>query len=395
MKNIDKIYQYLLMLLFFVVPFEHSARALPNILLIALVVIFPFVTTRKSVLKIKKEWLSIVAFIALLALNTIIFGRHTDWGMLVKVLYVPLLLLLTSVSQNKNKLLAAFVYGVFLLFLTSSAMIGWQFFNQNNFVLTNGEGVNDYLFGHRPYIGFMYVMAMFFAVYLLTVSNDKKHRVFYGISAVCFAGFVFFIAARLSTLSVLLAVVLSFFYFSKKIKIPYQWITVALGLLVVLFYGLSDNLADRFFLNNEKINFVIAEPRYYIWDCAYQIFPSEITQFLFGQGYENTEIALVECYQQKENFLDAEHKQWFIDGRFNTHNQFLDFFLSQGFIVVFLSICSFAYLLLRYRKKFFAIGLIGSLLLFFMVENVLTRQLGSILTAFLLCFVFSQKGDNN
>src|SRR5690606_33030693 len=114
-------------------------------------------------------------------------------------------------------------------------------------------------------------------------------------------------------------------------------------------------LSKRFFIGDEKVNFITAEPRYYIWDCAYTIMSDNPKEIVFGKGYYQTENDLALCYQQKENYLDAEHKQWFIDSKFNTHNQFLDFYLSQGIIVLCLSLLFFCYLFIIGRKDFFSV----------------------------------------
>lgn len=388
MKNAEKIYNYLFAIFCLTIPFQHFAKVLPNILLILLTIFFPYRQIKKSVSRFKKELIYLFSLVGVIAVNTLIFHRWEDFSLIVRLLYIPLMIILFSPIKGLKTSLKAFVVGSFFLLSVSAVLIGLKIINDSSFAIANGEGVNDLLFGHRPYLGFMYLMATFFSFYLAINSTQKILRILYIFAGIIFMTYIILIAARLSALSLLISLFLALIYFSKKIRFNLKWLFFVPLFLAVLFYGFSDNLAKRFYVDDENINFIIAEPRYYIWDCAYQIKPSNSIKILFGQGYINTENALAACYQQKDNFLDAEHKQWFIDSRFNTHNQFFDLYLSQGIVAFLLSVFMFLYLLVTTRKDFFSFGLVISLLLFFMVENVLIRQFGCLLIGLLLSFVF-------
>lgn len=387
MKQIERIYPYLFAIFCFVIPFEHSARALPNILLLLLVVFFPYQNLKKSIKRFKKELIYSFLLIGIITINTLLFQRWEDFDIIFRLLYIPLIIILFSPIKNPKYSLNAFVFGVFLLCCLSAFLITINMIKDSSFALANGEKVNELLFGHRPYLGFMYLIAAYFSFFLATESSDKIKRILYTIVGVFFVGFIFFIAARLSTLAVFVSLLIAAVYYVKKIKISTKWLVLGSALFFTLFFSLSSNLSKRFYIHDENINFIQAEPRYYIWDCVYETKPVNFKQILFGKGYEKTQNDLVICYQHKENFLDSEHQQWFIDSRFNTHNQFLDFFLSQGILVGLLSIIYFVNLMAFTRKDFFSFGLIIAVLLFFLVENVLTRQIGSILTALVISFV--------
>lgn len=391
MKIIDKIYSYLFLLFCFILPFEHSAKALPNIILLLLVTAYPFHSLRANIKTLKKELIAILLFIAVIVANNLIFQRWEDFSIIARLFYIPMILILSSPIKNIKPCLTAFVTGAFALCSISSVLIIIKIFNDSNFSLVNGEGVNDLLFGHRPYLGFMYLMVTFFAFYLAVKSSKKTLQILYVIAGIGFISFIFLIAARLSAFSVLISMILALIYFARKIKINSRWFVGIPLFIIVLGTVFSGNLAKRFYINDEKINFILAEPRYYIWDCAYNILPDNPKEIIFGKGYQQTQNELTMCYRQKDNFLDAEHKQWFINSQFNTHNQFLDLFISQGIIACLLSLLFFSYLMITTRKDFFSLGLTVAFLLFFIVENVLIRQFGCILIALLLCFVFRQK----
>lgn len=311
--------------------------------------------------------------------------------MISKLFYIPIILALSSLIQNFKPYLIPFIAGAFLILSVSAFLLGLEILKNNEFELTNGEHINRFLLGERPYLGFIYLGSACFSFYLSTSSQKRAQRIAYIILGSIFIGFIFLIAARIAVLSALISSVLALFYFVKRIKFNYSWLFL-IPLLMVVFFSFSDNLAKRFYINDENISFFRAEPRYYIWDCVYTIMPENPKELIFGKGYAQTENELTECYRQKDNFLDPEHKQWFIDSKFNTHNQFFDLFLSQGIIILIMFFYFFLYLMVNYKDHFFALSLVLSAFLFFSVENVLTRQIGCMLIAFVLCFVFKNKG---
>jgi len=122
-----------------------------------------------------------------------------------------------------------------------------------------------------------------------------------------------------------------------------------------------------------------------IWKCSWL---SIQDHWLIGVGTGNTREILEACYHtyQQVEFFDTE---------FNTHNQFMHFWLTGG-IFSFLALIIFFGLILRkaWRKKnydllYFClfIGLI------FLTENYFSRQFGMMFTSFFL-FSLHYRGDH-
>lgn len=388
MKHIDKIYNFLFVLLCFIIPISGLAKAVPNILIIALVVLFPFHSSRNAIKSIKRELLFLLLFILIIALNTLLFQRFEDMNIISRLVFIPLLLVLATPVKNFKACLSSFVIGAFFILLMSSIQMGLTSL-ESKVELVNGAKISEFLMGERPYLGFIYLISVCFSVYLGVNTNHKYLRILYISLAVLFAAFIFIIAARIAALSVVLGLVLSLFYFLRKIKNK-AMLLIGISVFGFLIYGLSGNMIKRFYVGNEYVNVITADPRYYIWDCVIQISSGNTSDMLFGKGYYGVENELVECYTTKNNFLEAEQQQWFIDSRFNTHNQFFDIFLSQGLFAILLLCFFFLYLAFISRKSFFMLSLVLFLFLFFMVENVLTRQLGCMLVGFVLCFILRQ-----
>lgn len=391
MKHIDKIYNYLFVLLCFIIPISGLAKAVPNILIIALVVLFPFHSSRNTIKSIKKELLFLLGFILVIVLNTLLFQRFEDMSIISRLVFIPLFIALAIPVKNFKACLSSFVFGAFSILLLSSIQIGLISL-ESKVELVNGAKIAEFLMGERPYLGFIYLISVCFSVYLGVNSNHKYLRTLYIGLAVLFATFIFIMAARIAALSVVLGLVLSLFYFLRKIKNK-AMLLIGISVFGFLIYGLSGNMIKRFYVGNEYVNVITADPRYFIWDCVIQISSSNTSDMLFGKGYYGVENKLVECYTTKNNFLEAEQQQWFIDSRFNTHNQFFDIFLSQGILATLLFCFFFLYLAFISRKNFFMLSLVLFLFLFFMVENVLTRQLGCMLVGFVLCFILRQQAN--
>lgn len=388
MKHIDKIYNYLFVLLCFIIPISGLAKAVPNILIIALVVLFPFHSSRNAIKSIKKELLFLLVFILVIVLNTLLFQRFEDMSIISRLVFIPLFIALAVPVKNFKACLSSFVFGAFSILLLSSIQIGLISL-ESKVELVNGAKITEFLMGERPYLGFIYLISACFSVYLGINSNHKYLRILYISLAALFAAFIFIMAARIAALSVVLGLVLSLFYFLRKMKNK-AILLIGIPIFGLLMYGLSGNIIKRFYVGNEYVNVITADPRYYIWDCATQMSVENTSDLLFGKGYYGVENELAECYTTKNNFLEAEQQQWFIDSRFNTHNQFFDIFLSQGILATLLFCFFFLYLAFISRKNFFILSLVLFLFLFFMVENVLTRQLGCMLVGFVLCFILRQ-----
>jgi len=390
-KNIDKTYSYLLLLFCFVLPFTHIAKAVPNIILILLTILFPFHSLKNLVKSIQKELLAILLFIVIIAINTLFFKRWEDLKELIRLAYIPLIIILFFPTKEIKPYLKSFLFGAFLLLVLSSIQLGLKFVREGNLDIAVGEEVNKILLGERPYLGFLYFMASCFSFYSYTSASKKWHRIVYFVLGLLFAFFIFMIAARIMLLAIAFSIVLAFFYFDIKLSFIIKTIGIVSLFSIGLLYSFSDNIVKRFYIENEYVNVITADPRYHIWDCAYRILPDNPQEFLFGKGTTKTNNELLECYHQKNDFINELQQEWFIKSGFNTHNQFFDLLLSEGIFVLALCLFFFVYAVIKNRKNFFVLSLLLAIFLFFSVENVLKRQMGCMLIAFMLYFVFKEK----
>jgi O-antigen ligase len=183
-----------------------------------------------------------------------------------------------------------------------------------------------------------------------------------------------------------LTVLRQFYGPQKRIRLL---ITSGIFLSVVLFAYLKfqpsekENTNDIEILSKIKYNnaYLPIGYRTIIWDCALKI-SSQSTNKLFGIGFKETSNQLVSCYGDVIN--DEPTKQKFITKRFNTHNQYIDFYLSSGLVSLILFISVLLFLLIKYHDNFYPTALIVTIILFGMVENYFHRQVGAYYIGFIL-----------
>lgn len=394
MKNSDKIYNFLFALLCFVIPLSGQAKAVPNILIIPLVLLFTFHSQKKNILLYKKELGFLLLFILIILTNTILLNRFEDLSMISRLCLIPVLLALSTPIQNFKTPSIFYTLGALSILVASAINITSEYID-NTLDLTNGAHINDLILGERPYLGFIYLTSAILSSYLGYNSKNNIKRITLISLSFIFIGFIYLIAARVAAISSIIVIGLSIFYYLKN---PRQYLVFFVSLIVffALLFLFSDNLSKRFYLSEDSnITFLEAEPRYYIWDCAYQIKPDNLTDLVFGNGYELTEKKLKKCYELKNNFFEEEQKQWFINSGFNTHNQYLDLLLSQGIICTVILLGGIIYLFITNRKIYFSTALICSSSLFLLVENTFTRQIGCMLIAFILCFISNSSKNKN
>jgi len=119
------------------------------------------------------------------------------------------------------------------------------------------------------------------------------------------------------------------------------------------------------------------------WQCVLEVMQNKE---LFGIGFTNKEKVLMSCYHE-HNMIKAEASM------LNAHNEYLDFFLTLGYIgVLALLIYFINALFLAYDFKQVAHFLIISLIaLYSLTENIFTRQKGVMITSITYLLIYSAR----
>tara|TARA_R110002020_G_scaffold410898_1_gene620598 strand:+ start:407 stop:1576 length:1170 start_codon:yes stop_codon:yes gene_type:complete len=376
----------------FALPLDRYAPALPNIILIFLLGSFPFIIKKEDfkILK-RKEVLLLGLLITYVVINSMLFQDFTqDLKFTQKIASTLLPVILFLPIKYTNNLKISLIISVLCCILYSLFQICIYYINSGSFEFSSGGVINEILPVERLYLGFICVLSVVLSISLLR-KNQVKYRCLYFNILLC-SIFVFLIVSRIAVILLLILFFIQIFYTRYRRKFAmFFFLFIAVATIA---FTTNKNLNQRFFYSQstQKQKGYIEllkqwEPRFLIWDCSYNIITTNDI-WITGLGFSKTKDYLVSCY--KEVVKQDRRRKYFVESRFNTHNQFIDFWLSAGVLSTIIFMCFFAFLFLKNRKLFFQTALILSLLLFSSVENIFHRQLGCYLFGIILVFLVNE-----
>jgi len=385
------IYPFAFLLLYFIIPFDEYIRALPNLLLGIIVVAFPFIVEKSDFKKIiRKPALLFLVFFGFLALNSLFFGRlEEDFYILKKILISVGLVLLYIPVHDFKKIEKAIIYSSLAAMLFSLVHV----FLLNDTGSFEFKNPLDILLIDRLYLGLLSVLSILVSYNSLKPKFDPNNQYNVG-NIILNIAFIFIIGSRVAIVILLAILILRQFYGAqKKIRLLITGAICGIAILSVFAFN-ANGVKNYFFDTDVKIEESYGGQRSLHWefreiilDCAANIGISEGTN-LFGIGFKTTNNRLVECYN--ESISNAKTKDWFLSQKFNSHNQFMDLYLSSGLIGFLLFISIGLALFIQYRKQFFPIALMLTITIFGIAENFFNRQMGAYYFGFVLIVLFSQ-----
>ncbi len=132
--KLASIYHYLFLILCFVIPFQKISSALPNIILIGLVILFPFVVLKQHIKRLKTpEVFVYVALFLFLVINMLIFQDIGKEINIIKKIATPIIILLlyapiTNVTSIKKTL----ILSCFTAIVISTLRIALFYFSETS-----------------------------------------------------------------------------------------------------------------------------------------------------------------------------------------------------------------------------------------------------------------------
>jgi len=394
MKQISKIYPYVFALFCASFPFTHLSKAIPNILLGVLGVLFCFVVKKENFKKITrlKSLYMLGLMMVIGAFSILIFQRWDDVSFITRFINIVTIVLVSLPITNSIIPIKAFVLSSLSLLLISSIRLISYSNTSGSFDFTSGEHINILLLGERPYLGIIYVACACLCWFLANKSIGITKLLWYFISSL-FIAFVWIISARMALIGLFIILLGFVLYQITNIKTA---LAILGGILILGFLLISsnENLQKRFYFSPNK-DFILSErlvhePRYHIWECAFGMEQNTIS-ILFGKGFEQVKSELVNCYQTRDKFYTEDQQQWFITKQFNTHNQYIEVYYAMGIIAFIFFIGFLFFSLVENRKNYFATGLVVLLLMFLFTENLIHRQVGVMLMGIIIAFITSIK----
>jgi len=233
---------------------------------------------------------------------------------------------------------------------------------------------------HPIYASMLISFAFIFGVNLLLVEKKTKAKYLIFIGLVPMIYVLFFLSRKSILLALVLVVLIILLSFKslnyKKISIG---IILVFGVLVIILPTVKNRFSE---LLNPTSYSKIQEKnsssiRFGIYNCSINKIKENL---IFGYGIGDVKNELRKCYAETSSVLLKEN--------YNSHNQYLSFFLSNG-IVGFIVLLLFLYLnLMKAIKQQNLLYL--SLLVFYSIvmlfENILERQSGVILFSLFINF---------
>ena len=377
-KKIEYFFDIAVALLLFSLPFS---LAIPNIILAVILILSFFKDKKKlgsntyiNLLAFFSSYLLLKAFLENSFINNFDIYKH-----LFTILLVSFLLF-----QVKNIFLVikGFIFGVFLAVLISSIKIFIFYLAYNQLPFGNTSEVDNLILIERPYFGFICFLTIVLLHFLIKKTQESIHKYIYLFLIICAVLFLFMIVARLALFLSFSFIAIQLFLDLKfsKIKLLMGFLLLTTISLSVLF--LNQNIKNRFHIKDSFEGTVKVlknqEPRFVIWECSRN--QLEDTSFHYFTGYKNRadiQFNLNECF--KSSIINSSKRKYYLETKFNTHNQFLDIFLSGGFIGIVLFTLTLIWVFYSFRNNFSAFFMLFGLVGFLLVENLFFRQLGAYL----------------
>ena len=390
--SLDKIFTVLFSVLCFSLAFiGDQFYAVPNGINILLVAIFPFVVNKKDLedLITKKPIVWFVIFLSFILIKSILVGQFLEDLFVIKKMFQVLLILILSSGLKVGGLewlKSGIILGSFIAIFYSLVKITFLIINTASFNFAKGPVINETLPVQRLYLGLLCTISLI----LVLERFFKKRRKMYLILALTFTVFVFLIASRIAMLS---AIVIIIYYSFIKLRSIQRYFALFLILAVTSTAIFSnDNLSKRVLHLDDNLResyidkIAMHEPRFLIWKYSYEV--SKNTNTILGNGFRLTQEKLLTSYRQ---IPQLKKREWFISKRFNSHNQYIDIFLSQGLLGFIIFLIFLFQLFISAKKSPTKTLLLISSLLFMLIYNNFHRLIGVFIFSILIVFILDNK----
>ncbi|QAA82186.1 hypothetical protein EI546_10830 [Aequorivita sp. H23M31] len=397
---LSAIYPYAFLLLYLIIPFDNYIRALPNILLIILLVTFPFIIKKSDFKKIKILPIAIFTLLfAYLCFNSLVAGRWTeDFNIIKKVLIALGLAILYIPVTDFDSTWGRAAKIKMAIILSSLAAIAFSVYNfvlitdaTGSFALGNSPQVVESLLIDRLYLGLLSTFSILISFQSIKKDfhpNNNYHLANIFINLL----FIVLIASKIAGISLFILLLIRQFYGQRKAwKMIIAGIAiVAIGGLVFLMKSESPNPLDPD--KNPKTSLALIENtrtyelRAVVWECVANIISEEGFTWT-GDGFEATENKLLSCYDSQ--ITEPIKRFNFLNQKYNTHNQFLDFYLSAGFIALLLFVVFIVVSFITVRKQFVPTAMLAILIMYSFLENVFHRQIGAYYIGFIVIIIIT------
>ncbi len=226
---------------------------------------------------------------------------------------------------------------------------------------------------HPSYFGIMIVFFLSVVIFHKSFEDFRKKRVLFITTLLLFLLFIVETTSRISfVLFIIIALSSMFLEFNiKKIAL-----TVGTILLIILLSFKFEYLSTKFQKGLDSDGNIGFE-RVQRWEKIVEVF-FDSGDYVFGTGSGDVDKIYVEAY--KRGMFELALKE-----KYNAHNQFLEFFISNGVIGISFYLIVLTIFFLKTRNKKICVDFLLIILLFSITESIFGRSRG----IFFFSFFFS------
>lgn len=366
-------------ILLFIIPFS---TALPNILLVplGLLMFYQIFKQNKNTIHFTPPVFFFTASVATISIIAVFKGSFISEIDIYLRYFAAILLVfiyqnVSNIKTVENFYLVSLTIATFLS-IVKIIRVKIEF---PGLLFDTGPVIDQVLWENRPLAAFMLVLGIFICLRRASFKSFN-HWFFYAL-AIFFFMFCNYISARLSLLLAVATIIYFLFFrlhFKKKVKII-ATILFFIGVSTILL--INKSLISRTPFDNqtqlERIIEIVKdrEPRAVIWNCSSILLKTDSNALFGTSSYKKYRQDLVNCYG--ETIVNREEKRaYYMESRFNSHNQFLDFWLNGGILPFVLLLAVFLAAFFSRKIPADAKWIFFLFFCFFLVENVLYRQMG-------------------
>ena len=401
---------YLLLTLFFVLPFFHKYS---TIALVTLLVVSLYEIIRKREFpKFYLFWFLPILFLYYLISEGVSGGTLSQIEKRLLLLFIPLAFALNPDfyrDESKRNIYASYIAGnlVAVLVCLVRAVVRsvivqdgqWTFNpkviqNTEHDFLTSSVMGGNYFFGdefslfmHPTYAGILIVFAQYLVFEVFKTTSGRRNK------QMLIGAFVFFVFALflLSSKAAIVSSLLILFWTLLRVSLPaFVKISAIAAVILVSVLFLFFNPRLKVFKDTLKTTQLIDpnarygyDLRILSWDASLDLIREN---WLLGVGEGKKRSALVEVYKSKGYIVPAEKEH-------NSHNQYFDFMIGGGIIGLGLFITGIAQLFIRSVRET-NLPLMAFLLIFSfnaLFENLLSRHAGILFFSIFITLFASRR----
>ncbi|WP_299095725.1 O-antigen ligase family protein [Winogradskyella sp.] len=321
------------------------------------------------------------AYIVILGFVNLNFETK-EYIKLIPLLLIPLPMTFLVKEKLYKGLTFLFIAVLIKQLVAVYGIMDYYMFTEGKTVaLRSYAGINDILKFERPYLGF------FSAINIIIAYKVIKKKALFVATVIFSIAIIVLISARLGLIIAVL-IIIALYLYNYKSYAKYVLSFVLIGLLSLI---LTNNpLKNRF----QQLKY---DTRLVIWKGALDVYQNNPNPIFGLKNQKALNNSLVDYYQERAYFDYQPDKNRFLSKKYNTHNQYINEFLRGGIVGVILIMIPFLIsIVINFREKdLTAIMLTLSILIFFLVENLLARQIGVYITAIILGLTRISKYEKN